>query len=210
MLEAEHCGVSLSIFKSSSALWWTIRTRLDCIDQRAVITNMSLGSSGGDIMQWQNSHSRLQLLFWNFWKKGDEKWSRGHAGWPQMVHWYMHMMCTQSFTELLSGRQTDRNSRGRTPPPHTHTPPAPLMREEKSLCRGRTLDVNYWTKSNRITSRFSLHRETLKKEIQGHSRKQIPVCLEMQSSFCLMKPYASLTSLLPPKTRTILCGSSVF
>lgn len=120
------------------------------------------------------------------------------------LRWYTGT-CTwcvlKSFTELLSGRQTeDRNSRGRTPPPtqththiHRHTPPAPLMREEKSLCRGRTLDVNYWTKSNRIKSRFSLHGETLKKEIQGHSRKQILECLEMRSSFCLTKPYTSLT-----------------
>lgn len=36
------------------------------------------------------------------------------------------------------------------------------MREEKSLCKGRTLDVNYWTVSSSIKSGYSLHMEALK------------------------------------------------
>lgn len=74
-----------------------------------------------------------------------------------------------------------------------HVSPPPLMREEKSLCRGRTLDVNYWTTSDSIKSRYSLHRETLKKEVQGHAHKQIPECLEIVCVLCLKQTCTAFT-----------------
>lgn len=129
-----------------------------------VSRNIGRDNSESDILGISPSFQNLE-------KEMKDEWhSKGHRL-DSSVNRYMHMMCTLNLTELLSDRQKQQEE-------NTFSPTT--FDERRKVTVQRTLDVNYWTTSDSGMFAYSLHKETLKKGLQGHTHKQIPVCLYLQ------------------------------